>query len=108
MQSPDPTPRPLDHLTLLGERPAPALLTREGPLDYAGLDRAVGALAAALKGRGLEDGARVASWLPKGRMTSLFGDSARVYVYDAGPPPARRALPRVGERTDLMLQRGRR
>lgn len=34
----------------------------------------------------------------EGRMASLFGDSARVYVYDAEPPPARRALPRVGDR----------
>jgi hypothetical protein len=34
----------------------------------------------------------------EGRMASLFGDSARVYVYDVDPPPARRALPRVGDR----------
>jgi hypothetical protein len=34
----------------------------------------------------------------EGRMASLFGDSARVYVYDAGPPPTRRALARVGDR----------
>jgi hypothetical protein len=33
-----------------------------------------------------------------GRMASLFGDSARLYVYDADPPPARRALPRPGDR----------
>jgi hypothetical protein len=40
------------------------------------------------------------AWLRahEGRMASLFGESARVYVYDAGPPPARRALPRVGDR----------
>jgi hypothetical protein len=34
----------------------------------------------------------------EGRMASLFGDSARLYVYDADPPPARRALPRPGDR----------
>ena len=34
----------------------------------------------------------------EGRMASLFGDSARLYVYDADPPPPRRALPRVGDR----------
>ena len=34
----------------------------------------------------------------EGRMASLFGDSSRLYVYDADPPPARRALPRVGDR----------
>ena len=34
----------------------------------------------------------------EGRMASLFGEAARLYVYDAGPPPARRVLPRPGER----------
>lgn len=34
----------------------------------------------------------------EGRMASLFGESARLYVYDADPPPARRALPRAGDR----------
>jgi acyl-CoA ligase (AMP-forming) (exosortase A-associated) len=72
VQAPDPTPRPLDHLTLLGAPQAPALTTREGALDFAGLEVAVGRLAAALKARGLEAGARVASWLPKNRMTSLL------------------------------------
>ena len=47
-------------------------MTREGALDFAGLEAAVGALAAALKARGLEQGDRVASWLPKNRMTSLL------------------------------------
>src|SRR6476619_1807433 len=52
----DPTPLPLDHLTLRGAPAADALLTREGLLDYAGL----------------EHGDRVASWLPKNRLTSLL------------------------------------
>src|ERR1044072_9853046 len=68
----DPTPLPLDHLTLLGAPAADALLTREGLLDYAGLEGAVGRLAAALKARGLAHGDRVASWLPKNRLTSLL------------------------------------
>ncbi len=72
MQAPDPEPRPLDHLTLRSHPQAAALVTREGVLDYAGLERGVGALAAALRGRGLAPGERVASWLPKGRMTSLL------------------------------------
>jgi acyl-CoA ligase (AMP-forming) (exosortase A-associated) len=72
VQAPDPEPRPLDHLTLRGAAHAPALITREGALDYAGLEQAAGALAAALKARGLGPGARVASWLPKTRMTSLL------------------------------------
>jgi acyl-CoA ligase (AMP-forming) (exosortase A-associated) len=69
---PDPTPFPLDRLTLRGDPGAPALLTREGLLDYAGLEAAVGRLAGALKARGLAPGARVASWLPKSRMASLL------------------------------------
>jgi acyl-CoA ligase (AMP-forming) (exosortase A-associated) len=72
VQALDHNPHPLDHLTKSGAADAPALLTREGLLDYAGLDRAVGALAAALQGRGLAPGARVASWLPKTRMTSVL------------------------------------
>lgn len=72
MQPPDPVPQPLDRLTLRGAASAPALLTREGLLDYAGLERKVASLAASLKGRALGDGARVASWLPKGRMTALL------------------------------------
>ena len=72
MNIPDPEPRPLDHLTLRGRPEAPALITREGVLDYAGLERAVGSLAAALEARGLRSGDRVASWLPKTRMTSAL------------------------------------
>jgi acyl-CoA ligase (AMP-forming) (exosortase A-associated) len=72
LQAPDPNPRPLDHLTKFGAPDAPALLTREGLLDFAGLEQAVGVLAAALRARGLSPGERVASWLPKTRMTSLL------------------------------------
>lgn len=68
----NPEPRPLDHLTSRGEATAPALITREGVLDYGGLERAVASLAAGLKAKDLATGARVASWLPKGRMTSLL------------------------------------
>ena len=72
MQAPDPNPRPLDHLTLLGAGEDVALVTREGPLTYEGLEQRVGALAAALLDRGLAEGDRVASWLPKTRMTCLL------------------------------------
>jgi acyl-CoA ligase (AMP-forming) (exosortase A-associated) len=68
----DPNPLPLDHLTLRGEPAGDALLTREGLLDYAGLEAAVGRLAAALLAKGLAHGDRVASWLPKNRLTSLL------------------------------------
>src|SRR5688500_4992937 len=56
----------------MGEADAPALLTKEGLLDYAGLEAAVGTLAASLKARGFAPGDRVASWLPKTRMTSVL------------------------------------
>jgi acyl-CoA ligase (AMP-forming) (exosortase A-associated) len=72
VQAPDPSPYPLDHLTLRGAPSAPALVTREGALDYGELEARVAALAGALKGRGLAPGARVASWLPKSRMTALL------------------------------------
>ena len=34
----------------------------------------------------------------EGRLASLFGEAGLLYVYDADPPPGRRALPRVGDR----------
>jgi len=71
VQAPDPMPRPLDHLALRGAPDAPALLTREGLLDYAGLEAAVGSLAGALA-TSFNPGERVASWLPKNRLTSLL------------------------------------
>jgi hypothetical protein len=33
-----------------------------------------------------------------GRVASLFGSIGELYVYDAAPPPARRGLPRAGDR----------
>jgi acyl-CoA ligase (AMP-forming) (exosortase A-associated) len=56
----------------MGDPAAPALLTREGLLDYSGLEAGVGALAFTLTERGFAPGDRVASWLPKTRMTSLL------------------------------------
>ena len=70
--APDPNPRPLDHLPLCGAPADVALTDRDGSLDYAGLEAAVGALAAGLAACGLAKGERVASWLPKTRMTSLL------------------------------------
>ena len=72
MQALDPNPRPLDYLTRRGDPRAPALITREGDLDYGGLERAVASLAAALRRRGPPSGSRVASWLPKCRMTAVL------------------------------------
>lgn len=72
MQAPDDKPYPLDHLALRGRRDAPALVDRVGMLDYLGLERATGALAAALAARGLAQGERVASWLAKTRLACLL------------------------------------
>lgn len=69
---PDPIAKPLDHLPGCGDPAAPALVDRDGMLDFAGLEAAVGALAGGLAARGFAKGARVASWLPKTRMTSLL------------------------------------
>ncbi|WP_275265935.1 acyl-CoA ligase (AMP-forming), exosortase A system-associated [Sphingomonas solaris] len=68
----DPTPRPLDHLALMGARDAPALVDKLGTLDHAGLDEAVGRLAATLRGQGAQPGDRVASWLAKTRLACLL------------------------------------
>ena len=72
MENLDPLPRPLDHLAFRGAPAAPALVTREGVIDYSALDRLVGQAAAALLRSGLDRGDRVASWLPKGLITSLM------------------------------------
>ena len=72
MEEPDPTPRPLDHLALRGKPDAPALVTRDGTIDYAALEDMIGRAAAALEAYGLAPGARVASWLPKGIVTALL------------------------------------
>ena len=69
---PDPRPRPLDHLALLGAREAPAIVDKAGMIDHRGFDRLVGVLAAALRARGLDPGDRVASWLPKQRLACLL------------------------------------
>ena len=68
---PDPTPHRLDRLCVRGARYAPALVTREGVLDFAGLEEAVASLAGALAERA-RPGDRVASWLPKTRTACLI------------------------------------
>lgn len=72
MISLDPVPRPLDHLTLRGRADDPALATRDGVLDFASLEAAVGGLAGWLKGQGLAPGDRIATWLPKTRTACLM------------------------------------
>jgi len=68
----DPVPQPIDRLTLRGAPEAAALVEASGTLDYAGLEQAVGRLAAALAEAVPEPGARVVSWLPKTRTACLM------------------------------------
>lgn len=63
---------PLDHLTLMGQGDAPALLLADAALDYAGLEAAVGRLAAWLADQCPGPGARVASWTAKNRLACLL------------------------------------
>jgi acyl-CoA ligase (AMP-forming) (exosortase A-associated) len=65
VQAPDDTPFPLDHLALRGPRDALALEWRDWKIDHAGLDAAVGGIAAAFVKRGLRRGDRLASWHAK-------------------------------------------
>jgi acyl-CoA ligase (AMP-forming) (exosortase A-associated) len=64
--------RPIDHLAACGAADAPALILRDGPIDYAAMDALVGAGAAALLAKGLNAGDRVASWLNKSREACLM------------------------------------
>ena len=73
--SEDFSPRPLDHLALRGRAEAPALVLREGVIDYQGLTSRVGRMAGWLRGLGLAAdgvGARVATWGAKGEVTCLM------------------------------------
>ena len=72
MQSPDPTPYPLDHLPLRGAPDNAALITRDETISYDVLEKLVGRLAAALIGLGLSAGDRVATWLPKTRLAFVM------------------------------------
>ncbi|QLC21409.1 acyl-CoA ligase (AMP-forming), exosortase A system-associated [Parasphingopyxis sp. CP4] len=68
----NPDPRPIDHLPLCGEMNDLALVDKHGELDFAGLERAIGAVASWLASQGLESGDRVASWLNKTRLACLM------------------------------------
>lgn len=65
MISPDPLPRPLDHLLIDGRPDAPALVSKAVMLRYCDAEARVARLAGALAALKLEVGARVATWLPK-------------------------------------------
>ncbi|WP_426267051.1 AMP-binding protein [Sphingomonas sp. LHG3443-2] len=69
---PDPTPFPLDHLTLRGEPDAPALTVGADRLSYAALEEAIGRTADRLLALGPKRGDRVASWMGKTRLACLL------------------------------------
>jgi acyl-CoA ligase (AMP-forming) (exosortase A-associated) len=68
----DPIARPIDTLPLCGRAGDSALVDRHGTLDFAGLERLTGQVAAWLAGHGYPPGARVASWLPKTRLACVL------------------------------------
>ena len=65
MATPDPRPRPIDHILLDGNADAPALVTKSVTLSYGAAERRVGTLAGLLKALQLPVGSQVATWLPK-------------------------------------------
>jgi acyl-CoA ligase (AMP-forming) (exosortase A-associated) len=67
----EPLAQRLDRLALCGRPGDLALVDRAGELDFAGLDRAVGALAAHLAEHA-GPGDRIANWLPKTRVSCLL------------------------------------
>jgi len=67
----EPTAQRLDRLVLRGRAGDVALVDRAGTLDFAGLNAAVGSLAAHLAARAAP-GDRIASWLPKTRTACLL------------------------------------
>jgi acyl-CoA ligase (AMP-forming) (exosortase A-associated) len=71
-RSPDPVPRPLDHLAERGRDAEPALVLRGEVLSYEDLRTRIGRLASWLAGQVPEKGARVASWAAKGELTCLL------------------------------------
>jgi acyl-CoA ligase (AMP-forming) (exosortase A-associated) len=68
----DPIPRPIDTLPALGRGDAVAMIDRAGTLDFDGLERMTGEVAAWLAAQGYAPGARVASWLPKTRLACVL------------------------------------
>ncbi len=72
MPGPDPTPFPLDHLTLRGERGSPALFADGASISFAELDEQVGRISASLLAQDLNTGDRVASWMGKARLACLL------------------------------------
>lgn len=69
---PDHDAKPVDHLIQMGKGDAPALVLRDGTLNYDALRDRVGKLAAWLQSVVPKKGARVASWAAKGELTCMM------------------------------------
>ncbi len=65
-------PKPLDHLARCGAPDDPAIIDKQGIVDFAGFDAMVGAVASWLAGQGLDRGDRFASWLNKTRLACIL------------------------------------
>ncbi|MDE1466575.1 acyl-CoA ligase (AMP-forming), exosortase A system-associated [Aurantiacibacter sp. D1-12] len=70
--TPDPMPRPLDHLTECGADSDPALVLRKEVLSWKDLRSRVSRMATWLADAVPENGARVATWDSKGELTCLM------------------------------------
>ncbi|WP_340587538.1 acyl-CoA ligase (AMP-forming), exosortase A system-associated [Erythrobacter alti] len=70
--TPDPVPRPLDHLAGFGADGDPALILRRETLSWKDLRSRVARLAAWLAQQVPEPGARVATWAAKGELTCIM------------------------------------
>lgn len=70
--SPDPVPRPLDHLALCGADGDAALVLRGRTLSWKDLRSRVAVLAGWLAAQVPEKGARVATWVAKGELACLM------------------------------------
>ncbi len=70
--TPDPVPRPLDHLTECGADSDPALVLRGETLSWDDLRSRIARMAAWLIAQGPQKGARVATWAAKGELTCLM------------------------------------
>lgn len=68
----DPTPYPIDTLPLRGVPDAVALIERDGVVTFEQLEVFTGRVAAALSAFELDEGDRVASWLPKTRAACVL------------------------------------
>lgn len=71
-ESPNPEPKPLDHLTQCGEDDSPALVLRDHTLSFKDLKDRVARLSGWLRDRLPQHSTRVATWAAKNELTCLM------------------------------------